>query len=437
MAAADSASARPMAVPVAVRAAARFGWTRRSASATDAELNTEVDAETDEQRDEGDRDEVEAACRQQADGCREDQADQRGGEDRYHDARRTHRQPQDSQERGEHRAEEQVRILGQASRIPRPPAAPGRSGARSRHAPDRGRANGQSRGWPRSRPTRAPARHSPAPAGPARCAASRAALRAPPATSVRHEKKAGWPATAFSNVAASAVIGGSMSWSVAWPRLIPSRMLEMAVRTPRRLGSAASGAKEGLRLHERPSWLPRLPPSTAATARCDRKTGRRRGVARCGKGRAFRAAPRRVVWPRRSASSGVAPSTTTMVRLLNCGNAASNASSCWRHSNFVEISSVGIGVHGEMLRRVEQRRPVSTTARSSTINGWRVLAATTRPISEGLMDTKRLKNGCGDNRRDGKACGARRNRQAVLLAVAAGMDKTTSVALNACQRKGE
>ena len=37
----------------------------------------------------------------------------RGDEDRHHDARRTHRQPQDSDERGKHRAEEQVRILGQ------------------------------------------------------------------------------------------------------------------------------------------------------------------------------------------------------------------------------------------------------------------------------------------------------------------------------------
>ena len=81
--------------------------------AADAELNAEVDAESDEQRDEGDRDEVEAGRRQQTDGGGEDQADQRGDEDRHHDARRTHRQPQDPQERGKHRAEEQVRILGQ------------------------------------------------------------------------------------------------------------------------------------------------------------------------------------------------------------------------------------------------------------------------------------------------------------------------------------
>jgi hypothetical protein len=38
---------------------------------------------------------------------------------------------------------------------------------------------------------------------------------------------------------------------------------------------------------------------------------------------------------------------------------------------------------------------------------------------------------------DDKASGVRRGRQAVALAVPAGMDKTTSLALNTCQRKGE
>src|SRR5580704_9879842 len=81
--------------------------------AADAELDAEVDAKTDEERDEGNRDEVEATDRQQADGGRQDQADDGGDEDRQHDARRTHRKPQNSQEGDKHRAEEQVGILGQ------------------------------------------------------------------------------------------------------------------------------------------------------------------------------------------------------------------------------------------------------------------------------------------------------------------------------------
>ena len=81
------------------------------------------------------------------------------------------------------------------------------------------------------------------------CRVSRG-LAGAPAISVRQEKKAGWPATTFSNVAASAVIGGSMSWSVAWPALDPFQDVGDGSQDAAQAGIGGERAKEGLRLHE-------------------------------------------------------------------------------------------------------------------------------------------------------------------------------------------
>ena len=101
-----------MLAPVSASAASRSGWTSRGGQGTDAELNAEVDAKAHEKRNEGHRQEVEAARCQQADGSRQYEPDQRRERDRKNDAYGAHRQPQDPEQRRKHRPEDEMSILG-------------------------------------------------------------------------------------------------------------------------------------------------------------------------------------------------------------------------------------------------------------------------------------------------------------------------------------
>ena len=121
--------------------------------AAHAELDAEIDAQPDEQRDEGHRYEIEAAGRHQADGRRQDQADQRGAEDRQHDAGGAHRQPQDAEKGRHHRAHDQVRIVGERAEFlvrQRHRAGQSHDDAVRRIQPERSRhaANGPARALP-------------------------------------------------------------------------------------------------------------------------------------------------------------------------------------------------------------------------------------------------------------------------------------------------
>ena len=95
----------------ATSAPAEAGMDEPLGEEADAELDAEVDAEPDEQRDEGDRDQVEAAGRQQPERGRHDQAQKRGQQDRRHHAAGMHGPPQDPQQRKHHGRGDQVPIL--------------------------------------------------------------------------------------------------------------------------------------------------------------------------------------------------------------------------------------------------------------------------------------------------------------------------------------
>ena len=100
-------------------AGARLGECRLAAGldqplgeGTDAELNAEIDAKAHEKRNEGHRQEVEAAHDQQAGGGRQNEAYQRRDRDRKNDAYGPDRQPQDPEQCRKHRPEDQMSVLG-------------------------------------------------------------------------------------------------------------------------------------------------------------------------------------------------------------------------------------------------------------------------------------------------------------------------------------
>ncbi len=167
-----------------------------------------------------------------------------------------------------------------------------------------------------------------------------------PTTSVRQEWKAGWPAATFSNVLASAVIWGSISCSLASPQWTPSRTKDSIFNTPRKLGSLASEDSIGCtRMSDAVADSTSSVDSSRSPLRSKNgpPSGRRTLWKRSGL--SCSAAASR--WAPSSASSGVAPSTTIMVRFWSCGNAFSKTISRWRHSSFGEIN---LAVSAVMLK---------------------------------------------------------------------------------------
>ena len=88
---------------------------RRAARAlgivADADLDAEIHAQSDEQRDERDRDQVEPPHREQPDRHGDDEAEQDGGEDRRDQPRRARRQPERYQHRPKHDRADEADIL--------------------------------------------------------------------------------------------------------------------------------------------------------------------------------------------------------------------------------------------------------------------------------------------------------------------------------------
>ncbi len=128
-----------------------------------------------------------------------------------------------------------------------------------------------------------------------------------------------------------------MSLSFTSPPSMPSRVTLSIFIAPARLGSAASADRSGCTLirasvtdltssmgnSSRPLRSKNRPPSGWRTL------WKRSG--RCCSAEASRLAPS-------SASSGVAPSTTIMVRFCSCGNALSNSIPRLRQSSLGEIN---------------------------------------------------------------------------------------------------
>ena len=207
---------------------------------------------------------------------------------------------------------------------------------------------------------------------------------------VRQEKKAGRPAAASSNVFEKAVIVGWMSCSDTSPCLRPCSMSVRTTKAPRKLGSAVSRARRG---------AARMRPLVAASTSAD---GRNSNPSRSKKGPpsghrtvlkrsclSCRAAVRR--FAASSASSGVAPSTTTMVRLLYWGNAASKASPLCLQSSCFEISWEVSAVIAKFWAVKTSAASARLPTRNSTIRGCRVLAATMRPIDKFRVNTTPLR----------------------------------------------
>ena len=310
--------------------------------AADAELDAEVDAKPDEQRDEGDRDQVEAANRQQTDGSREDQADKRGGEDCNDDTRGAHRQPQDSQERDKHGSEEQVRVLGQRRELlvrqrHRSGQAHGHAMRRIQAKRPGRRADGFARGRAGlQRPIihhRLDQNDVPCLAGPGRRPGDE---RAP--------REEGWLARrylfeclgerrhrGFYVVELGLAVFDTLQDIRDGGQDTPQTGVG-GERGKHRLGALEPfrGRRDVFQRAQQQPVAVEKRPAVGAVHRVEKA-----GLSRSASASRPAAA---------SASSGVAPSTTTMVRLSNCGNAASNASPCCRHFNFFEINSSVLAV---------------------------------------------------------------------------------------------
>ena len=160
-----------------------------------------------------------------------------------------------------------------------------------------------------------------------------------PLTSVRQEKNGLPPPATFSSVSPNAVTGRAMSASLACPCETPSRAVCRLVMMPRSEGSDAIGPRNGAAAiicsvlvltsarerNSKPLRLKKSPPSGRRTTENS------------------------LVWPASfavsdaapdSASSGVAPSITTRIRLTCCGNRESKWISRCRQSTLGEINLV-------------------------------------------------------------------------------------------------
>ena len=159
-----------------------------------------------------------------------------------------------------------------------------------------------------------------------------------PDISVCHEKNTSFPVTIAPSVSAKRRIGTAISASFASPSSMPSRAVERLVITPRRLGSVATGPKNGWAWmscavivstsdsgkKSNPLWSKKEPPSGWRTER-NSPTSRLNSA---------ESSPALL-----AAISGVAPSTTTTIRSVRFGNAFSKSALFSRHGRSAEIKS--------------------------------------------------------------------------------------------------